>query len=533
MVDDEFDYVIVGAGSAGCVLARRLGDGSDERILLLESGGPYTRGLDVPLASLWLWNRLSTRYTWGHLTTPQEHVDGRRLPWPTGKLVGGSSSINAMMYLRGHPACFDRWASLGNRGWSFAECLPYFRKSECYEGGASTYHGASGPMGVSEPRYRPPTTEAFIAGCTEAGLSLTPDFNGAIPEGAGFFQVTQRRGLRVSTAKAFLRPVLASGRITLRTQANVVRVLLESGKARGVEYLERGELRRVRAAREVILSAGTLHSPAILMRSGVGPAEHLASLGLPAIVDLPGVGSNLQDHPAFPVVFASRAPRPDRLTSLPLAGLQYVALRTGLLSSNLCEAGAVLRSTAGLELPDIQIVFHWKGLAPDPPEAVDLRIVLLTPQSSGSIRLRSADPLAPPNVDPRYLENGADLQAAERGVELCRNIGRTRAFRSIGLGPEIVPGEGLAGELLREKLRQRLSTSYHPVGTCRMGTGPDSVVDDRLRVHGIDGLRVVDASIIPDTLTANTNAATVMIGERAADFVLGHRLMPADPEPRG
>jgi choline dehydrogenase-like flavoprotein len=280
-------------------------------------------------------------------------------------------------------------------------------------------------------------------------------------------------------------------------------------------------MRRAWAAREVILSAGALSSPAILMRSGIGPAQHLVSLGLPAIVDLPGVGSNLQDHPAFPVVFASRVPRPDRPASLTLAGFQYAVRRTGLLSSNLCEAGAVLRSTSGLELPDVQIVFHWKALAPDPPDAVDLRVVVLTPQSSGSVRLRSTDPLESPDVDPRYLENPADLEAAERGVELCRAIGGSRAFRSMGLGPEIVPGGGLIGERLRAELRRKLSTSYHPVGTCRMGAGPDSVVDDRLRVYGIEGLRVADASIMPDMVTANTNAATVMIGEKAADFALG------------
>ena len=519
---EEADFVIVGAGSAGCVVARRLGESSGARVLVLEAGGPYSHGLDVPLVSLWFWSRRAASLTWPHVTAPQSQLGGRRLAWPTGKLAGGSSSINAMIYLRGHPACFDRWAALGNRGWSFAECLPHFVRSERYDGPGSEFHGTSGPLGVSESRYRPASAEVFLAGCAEAGIPITPDFNGATPEGAGFYQLTQWHGRRVSAGPAFLEPVVEPGRVTLLTGATITRIEIESGRACGVEYRLGGELRRVRAAREVILAAGALHSPAILMRSGVGPAEHLESHGIRVAVDSPAVGEHLHDHPGFPVVFRSRVPRPNRLASLAAGAPEYALRRTGLFTSNLCDAGAVLRSTPGLEVPDVQIVFHWKALAPHPPDTVDLHLLVIDPKSRGSVRLRSSDPLASPVVDPGYLTDPADLRTAERGIEICRTIGRTGAFRSAGLGPEMVPGEGSSREALHESMRCGLTTGYHPAGTCRMGPNPaESVVDDRLRVHGITGLRVADSSIMPEVVSANTNAAALMIGEKCAVFVLG------------
>jgi choline dehydrogenase len=511
----SWDYVIVGGGSAGCVLARRLSDIPGLRVLVLEAGGEYRRlPLSVPLAGL----RAMTAVSWKYLTCQQPQLADRRISWPLGRLLGGSSSNNAMMYCRGHRADFDGWGELGNPGWSFRDVLPYFRRSEDQERGPSDYHGVGGPLRVSDPRHRAPFSEVFVTACEEIGLARNDDFNGAEQEGAGFYQVTQRHGARVSTAEAYLEPARGRRTVEVITGAMVCRILVERGRAVGVEYRRQGGTYEARAAREVILSAGAVNSPKLLLLSGIGPADQLCALQLPVVVDLPGVGQNLQDHLRVPLIYESGRRSPGHKRHWISAAIDYAVRRQGVLASNCCESGAFVRSCAEAVIPDLQLVTHFQSSLH--PDSVDLQSCVLRPSSRGRVWLRSADPLEPPLIDPNYLSTEADVRASVRGVRLARRIAAAPALRRFPLGTEVMPGADVVGDAELERyVRATAETSYHPVGTCRMGCDALAVVDAELRVRGVAGLRVVDASVMPEMVGGNTLASTVMIAEKGADLI--------------
>jgi choline dehydrogenase len=513
----EWDYIVAGAGAAGCVLAARLSEQAGARVLLLEAGGEYPRlRLGVPLPGM----RLATAYSWKYFTEQQRHLAGRRISLPLGKVMGGSSSVNAMMYCRGRAGVFDRWSAAGNTGWSYGEALPYFLKSENQERGASPYHGAGGPLDVAGPRHRAPFSEAFVEACLEAGIPACGDFNHPAAEGAGFYQVTQKRGERVTTARAYLGAARRRAGLRVATGAPVTRLLFEGARAVGVEYLSQGVPAQARAGREVFLAAGSVNSPKILMLSGIGPADSLRALGIKPRIDLPGVGANLQDHVRIPVIYESRRPSPGRMANWIPAGADYLLRRRGVLASNCCESGALVRSTPDLEEPDLQFVTHFQSALY--PDAVDLQFCLLRTHSRGSVRLRSGDPSAAPLVDPGYLSRDAELRSLLEGLRLARRLAASEALRRFPLGAEIMPGSDLltAMELIRY-FRTAAETCYHLAGTCAMGGGAMGVVDGELRVRGVEGLRVADASVMPELVAGNTLAATVMIAEKAAAMARG------------
>ena len=514
----SFDYVIIGGGPAGCVLAARLSERSDLSVLLLEAGGPYQRILSIPLVGMRKIHTLS----WKYQTSPQSHLGSRRLALPFGKLIGGSSSINAMMYVRGTPAAYDRWAELGNPGWGFSDLLPYFRKSERFEDGASAYHGDRGPIYVSHPRFRAPFSSAFVAACLEIGIPGTDDFNGSAPEGAGFYDVMQNRGVRSAAAKAYLGPAKHRANLRIMPHANVQRILINHGCATGVEFLDaHGQTQRVSADREVILSAGSLNSPKLLMLSGIGPADPLQALGIPCMLDLPGVGANLQDHPRVPVLYETSQRSPGAKLHWPGAVARYAFNRTGVLASNCCESGALVRSHAGVPIPDLQFVTHFQSH--QYPGVVDLQFNLAHVHSRGRVSLTSADPQTAPKIDPNFLSDPADVLAAIAGIRLARKIAATSRLQAFPLTREILPGADLQSDAqLHAYCQSMAETSYHTIGTCRMGTDAMAVVDPNLRVHGLNQLRVVDASVMPELPNGNTCAPTYMIAEKAADLILAH-----------
>jgi len=506
------DYVIVGAGSAGCVLAHRLSERGAGKIVVLEAGGEAPRGLLVP-------GRLR-HHAQAHLrvdlSDPEPALGNRRIALTSAHIVGGASSINAMIYLRGRPEDYDAWQTTGNHGWSFADVLPYFMRSEDQARGASMYHGVGGPMAVSDPRFVSPESEAFVRAWSEQGIPQNDDFNGPRQEGAGIFQLTQRRGTRVSAASAFLEPALAGGGVTLITGARATRVILRGLQAVAVEYLAGGRLHRLEVQREVLLCLGALGSPLLLLRSGIGPADELRALGIEAAVDLPGVGNNLQDHVGVPVVFERRVPRP---MVAPVwrrvdAAARYALARRGPWASNGIEAGAFVRASPRASLPDIECLLHG---AED--EGLVFEACLLATESTGSVRLRSADPLAPPRLATNVLSTRAEIKALAEGVAMCRALGRTRALapyvrREVAPGSDWTPGGAL------NYIAATAASCKHYVGTCRMGDDAGGVVDRELRVRGFEGLRVVDASVMPRLPAAHTNAPTIMVAERAADFIL-------------
>lgn len=508
----EWDYIVVGGGTAGCVLAARLTERSGTTVLLLEAGSEYPRILKIPLVGM----QQTTAYSWKYFTAQQAGLGQRRLSYPFGKVLGGSSSTNAMMYYRGTRASYDRWHRLGNRGWSFDEVLPYFRKSEHYQHGASKYHGGDGPIHVSEPRHKAAFSEAFIEACLEQGWPHNPDFNGPSEAGAGYFPLMQRHGRRSSAAAAYLEPARGRIGLTVKTGALVRRVLLEGNRATGVEYTNRsGEPETAEAAAEVILSAGALNTPHLLMLSGIGPAEHLRAIGVEPLIDLAGVGENLRDHLRVPVLYESERRSPGHMLNWVPAGFDYLLRRRGVMASNCCEAGAVLLASPGASMPDLQFVTHFQTSLY--PGTVDLQFCLLRAESRGRVCAMSADPRVPPWIDPNYLSEGCDIELAIRGVRLARQIAAAPALRRFPLGKEILPGADLVTDCQIEAYcRSVAETCYHPVGTCRMGADPMSVVDAELHVHGTERLRVVDASVMPDLPNGNTCAVVLMIAERAA-----------------
>jgi choline dehydrogenase len=534
-VSDQFDVVIVGAGSAGCALAGRLTEDPTLRVLLLEAGGSDdVLEVQIPAGLYKTWR---TRLDWNYTTEPQAGLDGRKLFWPRGKLLGGSSSINAMIYIRGARADYDEWAELtGDPSWSYDSVLPLFRRMEDNARGADRFHGVGGPLRVEDLRSPHPWTRAVVQSAVAAGHPRNDDFNGATQEGVGQYQVTQKRGRRWSSAAAYLHPAGRRPNLTVRTGALTTRVLVEGGRATGVEYRAGGRVHTVRAAQEVVLSGGAINSPQLLMLSGIGPADHLREVGVDVVHDLPGVGGGLQDHPLVPIVYDVRSGTSLRLAETPLNMARWKVAGRGPLTSNLAEAGLFTRSTPALAEPDLQYHFlpvkFWKQAEIDPDvEAFSTLIALVHVHSRGSVRLRSADPSWSPVIDAGYLTDERDLEALVSGIEQARDIARVGPLASV-LAGEWSPGDAVRGrDALRASVRQTLESLYHPASSCRMGTDDGSddmaVVDPRLRVRGIEGLRVADASVMPTLVRGNTNAPTIMVAERAADLILGRTVDPA------
>lgn len=521
----KYDYIIIGAGSAGCVLANRLSASGKHQVLLLEAGGPDKKqeiGIPVAFGKLF-----KSEVDWNYETEPQEHANGRQWFWPRGKTLGGTSSINAMIYQRGNPGDFKRWQEAGNEDWGWEDVLPYYKKSQNQERGGSAYHGTGGPLNVADLRSPNKLSSVFVEAAIEAGLPRNDDFNDGEQEGVGLYQVTQSKGQRHSTAFGFLKPALKRSNLTATTEALVTKVLFDGQQASGVAYVHDGHTAKAHLndGGEVILSGGAINSPQILMLSGIGDATHLAEMGIDTVMDLPGVGQNLQDHPAITVTWnCTQEITLAHAESLPNL-LNYLIRGRGPLTSNVGESGGFVKLNEDAHAPDLQ--FHF---APaffmrhgfDNPESDGFTIgpTLVDVKSRGYIKLRSAEPTDYPIIQPNYFEDEADLNTLVAGVKLARKIASQPAFAPYR-GSEVWPGENVQTDAeLAEYVRDKAQTLYHPVGTCKMGIDSMAVVSPELKVHGVSGLRVVDASIMPTIVNANTNAPTIMIAEKAADMIL-------------
>jgi len=508
-----FDYVVVGAGAAGSVLAHRLTEDPATRVLVLEAGDPDDDPrIRRPSAFRQL---LASPFNWGESTAEEPHLNDRAIALPRGRGWGGGGSISAMVYVRGHASDFDRWEALGNPGWGYDDVLPYFKKAENQERGPSEHHGVGGPQNVADPRWVSPISQAFVEAAQQAGLPANEDFNGARQEGVGLFQLNQKEGQRHSTADAYLRPALGRDNLAVESQARVTRVVFEGRRAVGVAYVQDGQTHEARASREVVLSAGTIGSAQVLLLSGIGPAVPLRALGIPVVQDLPGVGQNLQDHPRVALTHASRTPLGLTEAEQARAEQEYAESRTGPLSSNGIGAGAFVRLSPDDSGPGVQIM-----LTANPPAGTfSVHAALMHPRSRGSLRLRSADPTESPKILVNYLADERDLEELARGLEVARRIAGAEALAEYR-GDELGPGpEGWGPDALRGYIRDNVATFFHPVGTCRMGTDDRAVVDEELRVRGVEGLRVIDASVMPTLLSGATHAATVMIAEKGADLL--------------
>jgi len=513
-----YDYVIVGAGSAGCVLAGRLSEDPDVQVLLLEAGPPdVNQNIHVPLGYLKL---AATEVDWDYHSMPEDECSGRRIPLPRGKVLGGSSSINAMVYIRGNHRDYDEW---GVPGWSWSELFPYFLRAEDNERGASEWHGAGGPLPVSEQRSGLLSSRAFVDAGVQAGLARNEDFNGPEQDGVGMYQLTQRGGTRASTAVSYLHPAMDRPNLTVMPHMLVHRILFDGTRASGVQASRLGEVQELSAAREVILCGGAYNSPQLLMLSGIGPAEHLEMREIEVLLDQPAVGENLSDHAATQLVWTTPEPQSLLLALEPAALAEYEAGQTGPFASNLAEAGGFVRVAPDAPAPDVQ--FHVaplhvvnEGMSDPEGHGMWVSPCLLTPHSRGSVRLASSDPTAKPIVHNAFYTQGDDLQRMIAGVRMALDICAQPAMRPYCAEPFNVP-RGDGDEDLRAHVARTTFAVYHPVGTCRMGQDGDAVVDEQLRVNGVQGLRIVDASVMPVVPRGNTNAPTIAVAERAADLI--------------
>ncbi len=528
----EFDYVIVGAGSAGCVLAHRLSADPDSRVCLLEAGGKDSYiWIHIPIGYLYTMNNPKT--DWCFKTEAEAGLNGRALNYPRGRVLGGCSSINGMIYMRGQARDYDHWRQLGNVGWSFEDVLPYFKRAESQERGADDYHGSGGPLSVADMRFKSEICDAFIAAAEEIGIPRNDDFNGPVQEGAGYFQLTTRKGWRCSAAVAYLKPVRHRKNLDITTQAHVERILFHGESAdavRGISYSIAGEPRQaqLRPGGEIILSAGTIGSPQILQVSGMGPGNILSKVGVAVLKDAPGVGGNLQDHLQIRMVYRVNVPTlNDQINNFfrrMMLGMEYVLFRTGPMAMGASQVCVFAKTRPELETPDIQ--FHFQPLSADKPgiemhpfSGITASVCQLRPESKGRIEIISPDPMSYPAIHPNYLSTLKDQQTAVGAMRVTRKLVGTSAMAPF-IVEEFAPGADYQSDSeLLDRARTISQTIYHPVGTCKMGADPMAVVDDRLRVRGITGLRIADASIMPAIVSGNTNASAIMIGEKAAEMI--------------
>ncbi|WP_038142054.1 GMC family oxidoreductase [Vibrio nigripulchritudo] len=524
----QFDYIVVGAGSAGCVLANRLSANPKNKVLLLEAGGNDNNPwLHIPVGYFKTMHNPKT--DWCYLTAPDKGINHRQLQWPRGKVIGGSSALNGLLYVRGQAEDYDRWEKLGNKGWSYQEVLPYFKKSEDQERGKSKFHGVGGPLKVSDLRLRRPIADFFIQAAVQAGIPENPDYNGASQEGVGYFQQTAYKGFRWSTAKGFLKPVLSRPNLTVALHAQVHRILFEGKTAIGIEYQQKQSKVIAKASKEVILSSGAIGSPQILQLSGIGDRDLMDQLNIPLIHALPGVGQNLQDHLQIRLVFkTSQRTLNDEVNSVfkrLWVGMQYAFNRTGPLTLAASQVAVFTQSNESLSRPDIQ--FHMQPLSADKPgegahpfSAFTSSVCQLRPYSRGYVQIKSRNPADHPEIQPNYLSDERDEKIVVDAIKVARKISAQPALAKHIL-EEFVPGSQYqTDEELLEAARNFSQTIYHPTSTCKMGNDDMAVVDERLRVHGVKQLRVADASIMPEIVSGNTNAPTIMIAEKAADMIL-------------
>ena len=523
----EADYVIVGAGSAGCALAARLSEDPNVRVVLLEAGGrDLNPWIHVPVGYFKTMHNPSV--DWCFRTEPDEGLNGRSLQWPRGKVLGGSSSLNGLLYVRGQAADYDRWRQMGCTGWGWDDVLPLFKRAEDQERGADAYHGTGGPLAVTDMRLSRPICDAWVEAAQAAGYRFNPDYNAASQEGVGYFQLTARNGRRCSAAVAYLKPARRRANLKVVTRAATQRVVIEDARATGVHYVDAaGRPRVVRARREVVLCAGALGSPHILMLSGIGPGGHLREHGIDVVVDAPAVGANLQDHLQARLVYKCREPTMNDEVRSPLdqarIGLRYLATRSGPMTMAASLAVGFMRTRPEVETPDVQ--FHVQPWSADSPgegvhpfSAFTMSVCQLRPESRGTVRLQDADPATYPAIRPNYLATETDRRTIVDGVKIARTIAGHEPLAG-RIASEFRPGADVGSdESLLEWVRDTATTIYHPTGTCRMG-GEGAVVDPRLRVRGVRGLRVADCSIMPEIVSGNTNAPAIMIGEKAADLV--------------
>ncbi len=531
-----YDFIVVGAGSAGCVLANRLSANPANAVLLLEAGGrDWSPWIHVPVGYFKTLHNPNT--DWCYKTEPDPGLNGRSIDWPRGKTLGGSSSINGLLYIRGQHEDYDHWRQLGNVGWSAEDVLPYFKRAEDQERGADDYHGVGGPLSVSNMRVHRDVCNAFVDAAEEIGIPRNDDFNGASQEGAGYFQLTSRHGRRCSTAVAYLNPVRGRANLTIATHAHVERLLFDEADGRavaGIAFKQAGRPAeaRLRPGGEVVLSAGAIGSPQILQTSGIGPGDLLQSLEIPVRHALPGVGENLQDHLQIRMIYEVNVPTlNDEINNFfrrMLIGLQYLLFRRGAMAMGASQVCIFARTRPEMATPDIQ--FHFQPLSADKPgiemhpfSGITSSVCQLRPESRGSIRIKSPDPAIYPAIRPNYLSTRVDQETAVAGMRMSRALADSRSMSPFVVAERTPGPEAGSDEQLLEAARRISQTIYHPTSTCKMGSDPGAVVDHQLRVHGIKALRVADASIMPTIVSGNTNAPTIMIGEKASDMILEGR----------